>query len=132
MFFDSLIFQLHGARADYLKNAKVSKGVKLLFSLKATSDDESTPNGRPQALARAERSQGADQVIRAVEGLMLQDLLDDGKKRAANNRQRRLVPPFGQRNPGYFQEVRPSPPFAFKSYTNACDLGTEGNADPIL
>ncbi|KAF7335014.1 hypothetical protein MVEN_02251600 [Mycena venus] len=71
--------RLHGLRADYLKNTKVPKGLKLLFSVKATSDNESTSTGHPQALARAQRSQGADQVIQAVEGLMMQDLLDDGK-----------------------------------------------------
>ncbi|KAF7336360.1 hypothetical protein MVEN_02184500 [Mycena venus] len=105
--------RLHGLRADYLKNAKVPKGLKLLFSVKATSDDESTSTGRPQALACAERSQSANQVIRAVEGLMMQDLLDDGKTRAANNRKRRLVPAFGQRNPGYFQEVPKEMPIQY-------------------
>ncbi|KAJ7260736.1 hypothetical protein C8J57DRAFT_1720052 [Mycena rebaudengoi] len=105
--------RLHGLRAEYLKGAKVPKGLKLLFSAKATSDDEGTSNGRPQALARAERSQGADQVIRAVEGLMVQDLIDDGKTRSANNRKRRLVPAFGQRNPGYFQEVPKEMPIQY-------------------
>ncbi|KAJ7127456.1 hypothetical protein C8R43DRAFT_1134711 [Mycena crocata] len=95
---------LHGLRAQYLAGTKVPEGIKLLFHPKATSDDESTSTGF-QALARPERSQPADQIIRAVEGLMVEDLLHDGKTRAANNRKRRRVPPFGQRNTGYFQEI---------------------------
>jgi hypothetical protein len=81
-----------------------------MFSSKATSDDESTSKG-PQALAREERSQAADQVVRAVERLIVQDLQQDGKTRAANNRLRRRVPAFGERNPATFQEVRSSSPF---------------------
>ncbi|KAJ7448032.1 hypothetical protein FB451DRAFT_1411598 [Mycena latifolia] len=88
----------------YLKDTKVPQRIQLLFAAKATSDDETTPQG-PRAFAREERSESADQVIRAVDRLIVEDLHQDGKTRAANNRERRRVAPFGQCNPGYFQEV---------------------------
>ncbi|KAJ7861677.1 hypothetical protein B0H14DRAFT_2189653, partial [Mycena olivaceomarginata] len=103
---------LHASRAAYLKDAAIPKRLKLMFSAKATSDDESTPNG-PQALAREERSQAADQVVRAVDRLIVQDLLQDGKKRAANNRSRRRVPAFGARNAGNFQEIPKGMPIQY-------------------
>ncbi|KAJ7714773.1 hypothetical protein B0H14DRAFT_2644342 [Mycena olivaceomarginata] len=104
--------RLHTSRAAYLKDAAIPKRLKLMFSAKATSDDESTPNG-PQALAREERSQAADQVVRAVDRLIVQDLLQDGKKRAANNRSRCRVPAFGERNAGNFQEIPKGMPIQY-------------------
>ncbi|KAJ6524023.1 hypothetical protein B0H19DRAFT_1276713 [Mycena capillaripes] len=104
--------RLHAARATYLKDAKIPKRLQLLFTAKATSDDESTAQG-PRALAREERSQAADQVVRAVDRLIVQDLMGDGKTRAANNKSRRQAAPFGERNPGYFQEVPKAMPIQY-------------------
>ena len=94
----------------YLKDGKIPKRFQLMFAAKATSDDESTPQG-PRALAHKERSQGADQLIRAVDHLMLQDLLADGKMCATNNCSQHHLAAFGGHNPAQFQEVRSSPPF---------------------
>ncbi|KAJ7898164.1 hypothetical protein B0H14DRAFT_2557208 [Mycena olivaceomarginata] len=104
--------RLHASRMAYLKDAAIPKRLKLMFSPKATSDDESTSNG-PQALAREERSQAADQVIRAVDRLIVQDLLQDGKKRSANNRSRHRVPAFGEHNAGHFQEIPKGMPIQY-------------------
>jgi hypothetical protein len=78
-----------------------------MFITKATSDTETTPQGIV-ALAREERSEAADQLVRKVDRLIVQDLVDDGKTRLANLRKARRVPPYGQREAGQFQEVRSS------------------------
>ncbi|KAJ7620645.1 hypothetical protein DFH06DRAFT_942862, partial [Mycena polygramma] len=104
--------RLHNSRQTYLKGAAAPKGVRLMFSLKATSDDESTPTG-PRALAREERSSEADCVIRAVDKLMVQELQDAGKTRSANNRVRRVAPTFGQRNPSRFHEIPKNMPIQY-------------------
>ncbi|KAJ6580157.1 hypothetical protein DFH09DRAFT_1077062 [Mycena vulgaris] len=80
--------RLFGTRDSHLKDTNIRKGLRLMFHPKATSDTETdnTPNGRPLALAREERSQAADQIIRRVDGLILQDLKDDGKTVSANAR----------------------------------------------
>ncbi|KAJ7252265.1 hypothetical protein C8J57DRAFT_1722914 [Mycena rebaudengoi] len=87
--------------ASWLKDNKIVGRLRGMFVVKATSDTESNV-----ALAREERSQAADQLVRKVDGLILQDLVDDGKTRAANLRKTRRVPPFGQREAGQFQAVR--------------------------
>ncbi|KAJ7612046.1 hypothetical protein DFH06DRAFT_1345240 [Mycena polygramma] len=106
--------RLYKVRETYMKDTKVVKRLQLMFSAKATSDDESTPQG-PRALARPERSEAADQLVRAVDRLHLEDLLADGKTKAAKHRQRRVAPPFGERNPGYFQEVPKEMPIQYYS-----------------
>ncbi|KAJ7111312.1 hypothetical protein C8R44DRAFT_883129 [Mycena epipterygia] len=104
--------RLYGTRHAYLTDTKAPKRLQLLFAPKATSDDESTPLG-PQALAREERSEAADRVIRKVDRLIIEDLRADGKTRATNNRERRRAPPFGQRNSGNFQEVPKEMPIQY-------------------
>ncbi|KAJ6471065.1 hypothetical protein C8R47DRAFT_1077415 [Mycena vitilis] len=104
--------RLYKRREGYLKDSKIPKRLQLLFAAKATSDDESTPQG-PCALARPERSEDADAIIRALDRLQVEDLLADGKKRAANNCERRRAAPFGQRNSGYFQEVPKKMPIQY-------------------
>ncbi|KAJ7167398.1 hypothetical protein C8R43DRAFT_1121819 [Mycena crocata] len=104
--------RLHNTRSNYLTGAAAPAGVQLMFSLKSTSDDESTPQG-VRALARQERSDDGDRLVRTVDALIVQDLLDEGKKRAAGNRQRRLVPAFGQRSPSQFLEVPKEMPIQY-------------------
>ncbi|KAJ7631336.1 hypothetical protein DFH06DRAFT_1337752 [Mycena polygramma] len=104
--------RLYKRRDGYLKDSKIPKRLQLLFAAKATSDDESTPQGL-RALARPERSEDADAIIRAVDRLHVDDLLADGKKRATNNCERRRAAPFGQRNSGYFQEVPKQMPIQY-------------------
>lgn len=84
-----------------------------MFHPKATSDTEpdKTPNGRPVALAREERSEATDQIIRKLDTLIVQDLRDDGKEASAKVRERRLIPPFGQRGPAKFKAVSSFLPF---------------------
>ncbi|KAJ6467510.1 hypothetical protein C8R47DRAFT_1078632 [Mycena vitilis] len=45
----------------------------------------------------------------------LENLLADGKTKAAKNRQRHVAPPFGEYNPGYFQEVPKGMPIQYYS-----------------
>ncbi|KAJ6471680.1 hypothetical protein DFH09DRAFT_1344127 [Mycena vulgaris] len=115
--------RLHNSRSKYLEGAAAPAGVKSMFSLKSTSDDESTPKG-VQALARQERSYDADRLIRTVDTLIVEELLQDGKKRAATNRQRRLVSAFGQRNPSRFLEVPKGMPIQYY------DVGWYNNRPP--
>jgi hypothetical protein len=88
-----------------MKGVKMPKRLKRMFHPKATSDDEITLEG-PRALAREERSEAADQVIRGVEHLIVQQLRQDGKTRSANIRLKHKVPAFGECRPGQFLEVR--------------------------
>ncbi|KAJ7585828.1 hypothetical protein C8J56DRAFT_1165625 [Mycena floridula] len=96
--------RLHKSRQQYIQDSAAPQGLRLMFSLKATSDDEATPTGS-RVLARPERSQDADIVLRTVDSLIIDDLLTRGKKRAANNRERRVAPAFGQRNLSRFREI---------------------------
>ncbi|KAK6988492.1 hypothetical protein R3P38DRAFT_2804539 [Favolaschia claudopus] len=89
--------RLYSSREKYLNESAVPKRIKLMFSAKATSDDETTPKGS-RALARPERSRPADQLVRALETLIVQDLHDDGNARAANAT-------FDERNAGQFHEI---------------------------
>ncbi|KAJ7152203.1 hypothetical protein C8R43DRAFT_1003896 [Mycena crocata] len=102
--------RLHKTRAAYLKDAGAPAGVRLMISLKATSDDEGAGTN---ALARAERSQDADRVLRTVDSLIVEDLYEQGKKIAAKNRLRRVAPPFGQRRPSRFLEVPKGMPIQY-------------------
>ncbi|KAJ7580790.1 hypothetical protein C8J56DRAFT_896149 [Mycena floridula] len=88
----------------YIQDSAAPKGLYLMFSLKATSDDEATPTGS-RVLACPERSQDADIVLQTVDSLIVDNLLTRGKKRAANNRERRVAPAFGQRNLSRFREI---------------------------
>ncbi|KAJ6535272.1 hypothetical protein DFH09DRAFT_1325097 [Mycena vulgaris] len=105
------------AQDSYLKDTKIRKGLRLMFHPKATSDTESdkTPNGRPVALAREERSEAADQLIRKVDSLIVQDLRDDVKESSANAHERRLVLPFGQRSPAQFKAILKGMPIQYYS-----------------
>ncbi|KAJ7256053.1 hypothetical protein C8J57DRAFT_1721614 [Mycena rebaudengoi] len=110
--FSQYRIRLHTSRDSYLKASKVPKRLALLFTAKATSDDESTPQG-PRALAREERSEPADHIIRAVDRLIVEDLNADGKTRQANSRNRRKVPAFGERNPSHFEEIPKAMPIQY-------------------
>ncbi|KAJ7259325.1 hypothetical protein C8J57DRAFT_1233690 [Mycena rebaudengoi] len=102
--FNKWKMELHTSRLNYLEGAAAPARVKLMVSLKSTSDDESTPTG-VRALARPERSCDADQLVRTLDTHIVQELHDAGKKRQALARQRRLVQPVGQRNPSCFLEI---------------------------
>ncbi|KAK7041208.1 hypothetical protein R3P38DRAFT_3453465 [Favolaschia claudopus] len=104
--------RLYASREKYLNDSGIHKRIQLMFSAKATSDDESTPKG-PRALARPERSQAADQLVRGLEALIVQDLHDDGNVRAANRRLARIVPAFNERNAGQFQEIPKGMPIQY-------------------
>ncbi|KAJ7165540.1 hypothetical protein C8R43DRAFT_839877, partial [Mycena crocata] len=102
--------QLHKSRATYLENAGAPKGVQLMLSLKATSDDEGAGTN---VLGRVERSQDADRVLRTVDTLIVDDLFEQGKKAAAKNRLRRVALPFGQRDASRFLEVPKGMPIQY-------------------
>ncbi|KAJ6609651.1 hypothetical protein B0H10DRAFT_2225781 [Mycena sp. CBHHK59/15] len=97
---------------EYLKSAAAPKGVRLMFVVKATSDDESTTSG-PRVLAREERSADADRIIRTVDKFIVEDLLEEGKKHLAKNRLRRVAPAVNERNPSLFPEILKGMPIQY-------------------
>ncbi|KAJ7188524.1 hypothetical protein C8R46DRAFT_1205682 [Mycena filopes] len=107
----------YDGRWTYLKGAKVRKGLRLMFDPLATSDTDSDkkPNGGSVALAREERSEAADQIIRKVDSFIVQDLREDGKLAPANAREKRIVPAFGQRGPAHFKAIPKGMPIQYYS-----------------
>ncbi|KAJ6476632.1 hypothetical protein DFH09DRAFT_1108760 [Mycena vulgaris] len=67
----------------------------------------------PSVLLLAHTRQDADRVVRAVDTLIVQDLFEAGKGRAASNSLRRVAPTFGQRNPSRFPEVPKEMPIQY-------------------
>ncbi|KAJ6615716.1 hypothetical protein B0H10DRAFT_2435314 [Mycena sp. CBHHK59/15] len=108
--------RLHESRVTYLEGAGAPGRVRLMFAVKATSDDESTPRG-PRVLAREERSADADQLIRTVDKLIVQDLIEAGKKGPAKNRLRRVAPSVIERNPSLFPEIPKEMPIQYYDAT---------------
>ncbi|KAJ6542037.1 hypothetical protein DFH09DRAFT_1393289 [Mycena vulgaris] len=87
--------RLHKTRSSYLNGAAAPAGVKLMF-LHAR-------RGLTMLIV----------LIRAVDTLIVEDLLEEGKKRAAALCQRRAVPHYGQRNPSRFLEVPKEMPIQY-------------------
>ncbi|KAJ6565914.1 hypothetical protein DFH09DRAFT_1472729 [Mycena vulgaris] len=109
--------RLYKSREAWLKNNKIVGRLREMFITKATSDTETTPQGIV-ALAREERSEAADQLVRKVDRLIVQDLVDDGKTRVTNLRKaRRAPPPYGQREAGQFQEIPKGMPIQYYDAT---------------
>ncbi|KAJ6603413.1 hypothetical protein DFH09DRAFT_1124342 [Mycena vulgaris] len=104
--------RLYKSRDSYLKDNKIARRLRGMFTAKATSETESTPQGLV-ALAREERSEVADQLVRKLDSLIIDDLVGDGKTRLANLRKARRVPPHGQRAAGRFQEVPKGMPIQY-------------------
>ncbi|KAJ7833383.1 hypothetical protein B0H13DRAFT_2370469 [Mycena leptocephala] len=104
--------RLYKSRENFLNNKKITKRLRGMFNPKATSDAETTPKG-PVALAREERSECANRLVRKVDALIVQELLDNGNICSANLRKARCVPPFGQRDAGQFHEVPKAMPIQY-------------------
>ncbi|KAK7051736.1 hypothetical protein R3P38DRAFT_2684430 [Favolaschia claudopus] len=104
--------RLYTHRMDKIDEFKLPSRFKSMFSLKGTSDDEGEPK-HARALARPERSEAANQLVDAVEDLIYQDLINDGKRAAAKRRRERRSVPLEERNESQFDAVPKEMPIQY-------------------
>ncbi|KAK6974920.1 hypothetical protein R3P38DRAFT_3303275 [Favolaschia claudopus] len=109
---------------------KTPMRLRSMFALKATSDDEDTKSG-PRARSRPERSEAADRVVQGLEKLIIQDLVDDGKKTAAKGRRERRAVPLGKRTVSEFEEIPKGMPIQYYSpdYYNSLSAQAQAKLD---
>ncbi|KAJ7325917.1 hypothetical protein DFH08DRAFT_816995 [Mycena albidolilacea] len=101
-------------RDTFLKDNNVRARLRRMFSAQATSDTETTSQG-PVALAREERSEDADTLVRQVDQLIVNSHFAAGNSRSAHLRNARRVPPFGHRNPGLLGRLPKKMPIQYYS-----------------
>ncbi|KAK7031903.1 hypothetical protein R3P38DRAFT_2774373 [Favolaschia claudopus] len=125
--YDHFLFKY---RQQRLGEFKTPLRLRSMFALKATSDDEDTQSG-PRARARPERSEAADRVVQGLEKLIIQDLVDDGKKNAARDRRQRRAVPLGKRKVSEFEEIPKGMPLQYYStdYYNSLSAQAQAKLD---